>query len=110
MHSSCSVDVVTPVFHVYACSIQVGRFGRKSSGSQKVLKGLNDEFTALTGQLIFECMTYDESSHPVTGVDALCNTVWGDEPRQAMATPRKFRFVLLITDGTSCCFSVPSES
>ncbi len=85
---------------------QVGRFGSKSSNSQKVLKGLDDRFTALTGQLVFESMTYNESSHPVTGVGALSNTVWGSALTPAESA-KTHRFVLLITDGKhSFCASM----
>lgn len=79
---------------------QVARFGSESSGSQKVLKGLDDGFNALLGQLIFESMTYNESSHPVAGVEAVAATVWGGPlaPEEAGHT---FRFVLLLTDGIS---------
>ena len=78
--------------------VQVGRFGSKSSNSQKVLKRLDDRFTALTGQLVFEAMTYNESSHPVTGVEAISNSVWGAGLSPGEDT-KTFRFVLLITDG-----------
>ena len=78
----------------------MARFGSESSGSQKVLKGLSDGFNALLGQLIFESMTYNESSHPVAGVEAVAATVWGGPlaPEEAAHT---FRFVLLLTDGIS---------
>jgi hypothetical protein len=77
---------------------QVGRFGSKSSNSQKILKSLDAPFTALIGELVLESMTFNESSHVVTGVDAIANTVWG-APLSAEESASTFRFVLLITDG-----------
>lgn len=43
-------------------------------------------------------MTYNESSHPATGVKAIATTLWGDAPPEAV---NNHRFVLLITDGIS---------
>ena len=47
-------------------------------------------------------MTYNESSHPATGVKAIASTLWYENreltPQQAATT---HRFVLLITDGIS---------
>jgi hypothetical protein len=80
------------------CLAQVVRFGSKAQGSQRILKELSQGFTAFTGQCIFESLTYDESSHPVTGVEAAAAGVWGG-PLGVDEVGHRFRFLLLITDG-----------
>jgi hypothetical protein len=93
---------LVPCLHVcvWGGGVQVVRYGAKASGSQRVLKELSEGFTAFTGQCIFASLSFDESSHPVAGVEAAAASVWGGPltPEDARST---FRFVLLLTDGMS---------
>jgi hypothetical protein len=75
----------------------VARFGAQQTGGQRVLKKLDDAFNDAVGQQMLECMTFDESSHPATGIKNIAEIVWASRP----CAPNVRRVMLMVTDGYS---------
>jgi hypothetical protein len=94
-------ELLALVFEFF-CKVEhrfsVATFGRRTQGSQRVLKRFEEPFTRFLGQAVFDELRYIESSNPVTGLDAIARRVWGG-PLPADARRHTFRVALMVTDG-----------
>eukprot|EP00397_Hematodinium_sp_SG-2012_P000165 GEMP01000165.1.p1 GENE.GEMP01000165.1~~GEMP01000165.1.p1 ORF type:complete len:2228 (+),score=410.75 GEMP01000165.1:779-7462(+) len=80
------------------CRFAVARFGNKRG--QRLLKQFDQPFSSTLGEQILNSFTYNESTHTVSGVEAVAQKLWPRAPSGTMATCTQ-RVMLLVTDGLS---------
>lgn len=91
-----TLAVVIEVLRKLEIKFAVARFGNGTAQSQRVLKAFGEPFSYLVGESILERLTYNESSHVASGLEAVANGLWSQAAKAGV-----HRVILLITDGIS---------
>ncbi|UJR19420.1 hypothetical protein I4U23_022550 [Adineta vaga] len=91
--------IILETFRKLECRVAVGRFGNRNATSQAILKPFDLSLTFRVGQMIFDGLSFCESSHIATGIEAIASCVWGQS--ETPTTVNVKRIALVITDALS---------